>query len=858
MDQLYVRAMKFAKNFNQRHHTSGISNIYVIRKLNQDGDVVGEYYGHNLLTDVGMSGFFLTGGYGGNFPTQLYIGNGTGNYNVTMSSIVSPVSLTAATVSDSTINYQYPLYYDSYSGLITVICRYMICYFDYTVSDILTDVVISEYGIGTSATNLWTHSWVYDNLGNRTTITKHVNERLEISVYFALSYNESYINDAWDQGKYILITTMHRFFDTTNSHMFPTSVYSYKRYDSTTSRSFTKSTSAIIDNVISRYATIASFNVSAASDVANEYIDGFCNWSTGFSMIERERLSETESFDIVVTPQFSHIMKDDVLQYNFGQQGMVPFTQLTPSHAYSYNYLTKQYDNEETFEQSNDKWYNETPMGSSFATPLYYTNNNEILQLFVYRNIHNTDPIVAFDTAVATIYATDKYWDTSSWVQITDPSNVPAELRYKKYWITNSQTTALNPVRGNRSFVISPVDNQYGESLSFISFPAYAGMCYSDITNRIFAIGSRVYRISDHMMRQFNTNDRINNNITYGYGDMIINAYSGTPNTLSYFDMTEHTPTVHTINIDSSIISNLINTYHTENHRGFVLFHSGTSCLKVDLRNQSIVTSILNDKKIAACIWGTDNYAYISSATGEDHTVHVNSLITDSAVQTFTLPSSINTPVFVFGHMNHVYVGDGSTYTYMLDVSDGTLHACETILPFVANQLQYMRFTCLDSMMIVYRYTQIDSHYDYLIQTTSPSVITSLGGLYTGFPEACNQCYHTLMEWRQNTIILISTYDRINITSVWNRTVDLGHFLADNTIVRQSHETDTPWIPYCGKHIIRSNTMFMIQNVIPHRIVGTTNTITAYNNMKNLRDKQWVLSFTNIPTYSGLPPGVIQ
>lgn len=146
LDPLYQRAMRFAKNKIAGAH-GGLSNVYVIQKTNLDGDVVGEYYGMNLMTDFGMSQYFVANA---SFPTTIYIGNGTGTFNHTTNTLISPIVTTGSTLSDGTKSFNYPLYYDNISGLITCMSKFITAYFDYNITGITDTISITEYGLGSA------------------------------------------------------------------------------------------------------------------------------------------------------------------------------------------------------------------------------------------------------------------------------------------------------------------------------------------------------------------------------------------------------------------------------------------------------------------------------------------------------------------------------------------------------------------------------------------------------------------------------------------------------------------------------------------------------------------------------------
>ena len=90
--------------------------------------------------------------------------------------------------------------------------------------------------------------------------------------------------------------------------------------------------------------------------------------------------------------------------------------------------------------------------------------------------------------------------------------------------------------------------------------------------------------------------------------------------------------------------------------------------------------------------------------------------------------------------------------------------------------------------------------------------------------------------------------------------IDLSHWMFDGTV--QSTQLQVlsygpMYVPY-GKRLMYQNTLFSILNCIPHRIVGTTNTIGALHAIKHVSSKEWQVMFTNVTGWSGKPPGIQQ
>ena len=52
IDESFKRLMTFAKNHRPN---GGLSNMYIIKTIDEDGNITSENYGMNMMTDNGMS-----------------------------------------------------------------------------------------------------------------------------------------------------------------------------------------------------------------------------------------------------------------------------------------------------------------------------------------------------------------------------------------------------------------------------------------------------------------------------------------------------------------------------------------------------------------------------------------------------------------------------------------------------------------------------------------------------------------------------------------------------------------------------------------------------------------------------------
>lgn len=856
LDPLYQRAMEFAKNHKRTNGNTGISNLYVLQLKDLDGKVVSEHYGMNMLTDYGMSQYFVnTNG----FPTNIYIGNGSGTFNYETNTLLSTAIDIPSTISVNSRDYNYPLYYDKVSGLITCTTRYIVAYFDYNINGVEGPLTISEYGIGTGPAALWTHAWVYDNLGRQSTITKDTNQRLEITVFFCMSFHESLIENAWNEGRHIIITNMARFFE---NRMYESSIQTFKRDGSYCSRDKNRTRSVFQNHVITQVTNMNNTTLVSGNTDDKGYIDGFANWHTGMNMMERVKLNHDVPFDAITVPQYTHRTDDNCLAYNIGHNDYLPFTDLKELESYTYNFKTGQFDCRDSIEYDPEVWYNDTPMTVSYPTTLRYTNNNTVMTVYVYRNMRTDDPIVAFKGGIQTVYATDKYWDCSTWVMITDPTNVPENVRNAKFWITTSNTVDIQPVRSRKELTYTCKDGKSSQPMFFSNVKNGFYQQLSNPEHGYFMIDNEIYDLDhDYSITTVGTTG-FGYTFSLCYEKNIATFNSGSPN-VWITDMSQPNPTPQAIANEASI-ANLINCYITETKTGFILLkdmNSGSNKLmKLDLRNGTYSQSALPDCLTACAITMTDKYAYVD--VDSPTTIHICSLdnMHGSVTQDVTLPGEITTnPNIMFGYRNLLYVGDTSTYLYVIDLNDNSVRAC-TMYTNKKLAGKSVRIEVLNDCMIVYDSTKSSTEYALLVTYDQPDVVMDLSPIFTGSSGNSNSIYR-LQYLNDNTIVLIYQSYFYSYSTAYLHTLimDFGKYIHDgdasNINWTGAHASATMLVPYGDRVVGGKNVLFQLAHLVPHRLKGKTRTVTTYDSTKSIQNKSWSITFTNVPLYNGLPPG---
>ena len=849
VDPLYERAMEFAKNFKRHSKRPGISNLYVIQKKDLDGNVIDEKYGMNLMTDYGMSQFFVSAA---NFPTQLFVGNGSGSFNHTTNTLISAITNLAATNTSTTINYNYPLYYDNVAGLVTCVAQFLQCYYDYNITDVTGAVTISEYGIGTAYNELWTHSWVYDNLGNQSTITKEINTRLEITVYFCMSYETSLITNAWDLGRYIVITSMQRFF---TGRMYENAIHTYKRNGSYTARTTNRTKSLYANNKISMITNLSPMTIYADGGAAGEYIDGFVSWMSGCMMIDRCKESTPEAFSYINNPDDTYIKSKTGYSDTFGILNHIPITQANISKSYTFNPSTGQYDLEDSFVQDPSIWYTETSLSVAFPNVIRYTNNNTIMTAYVYVNQHTEDPILKIDSALTTVYATDTYWDTSTWQFISDLTNIPVALQTKRYYITTSNSISIKPIRQKQRFAYLCTDGNQFIDLSTVTYPSQFADSTSNPGAGWFAFNNYAYEFSGRATK-------IHSSSGYTYCRHICynNSLFTYTNGKTYYvtDMGAAVPTP--VSYTNLVDKNMINTCCvTDTKSGRVIisdYSNARKCEKVDFRDPSNVTrSLITNCVFASAIMLTDHYVMIDYSSPRD--VLVKDFDTDTTLSTFTIDSSLPVPTLVFGFKDHVYVTDCANYMFLCNVTSEVVTRLSTQFDsnMGGNNRDDIRTEALDDTFIIYRTDSAYGGYSYVFSYDNPLIYRNF--TFCSYSQY-NSSYmkHALTKINNGTIVDIITGSHTD-GQTRRYIVDIGKYCYDGTttgaIIRSS-SADKAVVLY-GEYLIIDKIAVPVANMVPHKLVGTTETVSTINDIRHITDKQWSITVTNLTQWNGKPPG---
>lgn len=824
----FQRALQFAENHRP---SGGFSNLYIFHK-SIDGVPTGEAYGMNLMTDYGFERFFqdkatnIHGTSGLIFPTRLYVGNdveGT-NFKTASSFTVNPSYVNPATVRNYAPNnldyFKYPMWYDSNSGLISLMCKYLDCYFpDQANGGPTTDLSVISYGIGEAINQLWTHSWLYDLQGDRVrNFTKYPNERLDIEVFFVLTYDSSLITSGWTNGKYCAMTTLQRFIQKRMGYM-DESVYTYRRNNVKIDRGTSSRTIDMGTNSNATiYHTISPFEIYKTTGDGNGYIDGFIQISPGYICVEQQLVPQEtpENVSVGTKALFDYSIKIKQLSNNntswhsggsdidntsiadaFGYTDKydIPFTNLNVTALNLYNFKTGQYNNPTVFQNNQNHQYTETPLQKTCSIPIYYTNTTtgNIIEAFLHINPYPNDPILKFMNGNTSIYATDSYWDRGSWEFISDPTNIPQSLRTKHFYITSSDTDSLNPIRESIEFTLVAENGLTHRQINMndtLRSGQYATCENYDygyfVKNTDVYVPDKTYKYSIPSLSSGRTN-----NTHFCFRNMIVSiGDSNGSNTAKYYwtnlsdlldpqgtgnvTTTQYSFYDATNGFSSGVTNVLGATYKTETTNGVIGFQSTQTDefvvmyieFEVDNPSASIIGHLNRrfkfTSRMGCCINDSNSRNRIAYFYNNKIYVQSYSVVNNQWMQTheYDLPSGYAEPVLMVGLNDKLWV-IGSSYMVWYDLQNdisGTGTPCDERITLISDRsyAYTVETTFVDEVLLLYQYTAITIKNGQYIEYEYPIYVKTIP--YTvdeGSHSYNTRLYMKLKKIRTNTLALV-------------------------------------------------------------------------------------------------------
>lgn len=435
-------------------------NVYHLISEDMDGNVTNEMFAVNCMTNYGFSNIYKSAN---SSTLYMYIGEGDWIPDTASQSLNKPIVTTSATTVDGGISLASQRYYKDRDVLV-VRSRIFTGYFNYNIGSptITEDKNITEIGIGTSTTACWFIARVYDNNGQPSHFVKRPNERLTIKVYITANIKiADIVNKAWDKGLFLLVKPYSLLREKySNYEKLPVVCYDadhnscYSR-GSSAIRVFRSDTTTISDgvatskttNVGSRYIEgkydyVSEVNVNNGTDEYNNY-PSYRYYNAYLQMFFKPKLDtpETIETDELYTNSYSSASLTNMFgvycdYHDRRSNGNLPVVDIDIKSMKMYSCQDHDWTIDEDFVNNPDADYSCKYLTHSMSDYGYVEHLKAYSWYRVYVNTNTDAPIKSFGGTGYTLYATDSYWDSSTWEIIPNLSLVPEKLRNKRYYCT--------------------------------------------------------------------------------------------------------------------------------------------------------------------------------------------------------------------------------------------------------------------------------------------------------------------------------------------------------------------------------------------------------------------------------------
>ena len=918
MDNKFDKLKEFMSNMKIRHQ--GLSNIYLLESIDKDGNVVDTKYGMNFITTEGFKNLFQyhTVSFGLSNTVGVYVGTSVGDLSPAYETI-SDLAFNGlrATNADTSRNHQFPIIYaegtEPDTGIITLINHLGSVYYPMNIANFADITVpISEYGIGTAWNKLITHAHVYNHNGDKSYINKVPGNELHIHIYTCLSMFESLIMDAWNNGTYTTITTneiMFQHFHLTRAGIFKRATMSSDYISSKTVDDLT------VPGTLRCVSKLGDFTIADSYGDNNGYMDGFYGSAPGLQILDRQYLpvvdgvQQTEMFELLgyqaegilesANPEeclTANIGLNITKQADWDKNKRPQFTTMMNVTMKTYNFHTELWNGAVSFSNDNDFQYSNTGFETIYALPIYYWANEGTTTGYVFSNLFPENPILKVNHGHTSLYATDKYWDVSTWVPISNFDSIPVGSQSAKYWIADTNSIPITPVRFKHGLeIIDPTTgtknfrdyHTFGEPDCIVR-PSVDNPQYQWI-----AIGGDLYEFGRY--RKFEYDDSVYRIKLFTYGRWLIclSANQTTGKVIRCID----TSTVTNVNVDVNIfnatytldftgdINVLEETYVTETGTGWLCFQGLNNGVRqadiVDLRSSTVLSTLKTDWIYSAAIYNTNYIAYCKSGESLIHIYDITTGLDDGV--TIVIPST-GSIVGMIGVTNTLWFSDG-TNTWYVDIStnDRIPQQCLTN-PFNNSNMRgdksaRIGLSCVSDVIAFYpSYPLTDTGGTYIKTNTKffnanrPDTIKDLTGFSKNISSNLEGRYVKIRYVGDSLFCIVATSDKNasgTYTSNGYKAFDLGRYLRADVAdgLEALHDGNVAMGIYLyGDYVFKNLTkMFPTMNCLPFYITGHTKTITSSNVLKRIMNKTYTLGITTNSIWGtdavggnpgGKPPGV--
>ena len=461
----FIETYKHKLNINDDN--PHFNNIYHIISKDINDNITEEKFGVNVLTNGGLD-FIATNkefSWWSIHGPRIRIGTGTSPINPADSQLEEFVAEALCNDNHMSLDKTSPLVYDSVTGLVSAYTFTLEADFDYVLPGIDTDKTITEIMLVWEETRYGglldvTHSRIYDEYGNVSSFEKRINEKTTVTVYTGVVMNvASNINTLWTNNNYTVINpylylrTLATGIDI--SRMGTSRLYD--RFDHTNDTRENINLFSVKDTNAGSVSTVVSYNTSKLYEegwVSKLLLkDGNSTHRTVVSIVDHSNsihMASPESIELTALSNFNNNTFSDALwtyctngnttlQTNVNYRACLQLDQITPSHVQMYNHNSHQWVDED-FDNDNAFVYDH-----SFIFGVYYKAilNDNPIEVWIYPNSKaGLYDILSFNTSASRVWATDAYWDPSTWVEITK-NNVESAYQNKRFYICSSNTTLI-------------------------------------------------------------------------------------------------------------------------------------------------------------------------------------------------------------------------------------------------------------------------------------------------------------------------------------------------------------------------------------------------------------------------------
>lgn len=478
-----------------------LHNIYEIKLIDKDTQNVDTFYGVNLMTN-----WFFKNRYMGDADTverTPYIMIGDGIDSTHQPSVENRAMyhiITTTYKSNDTSNTYYPLTYKNNDHMILQTIEVCTTKYDYNISGYSSDIQINEIGFGSSSTVLYSHSKVYDINGNEKIMTKRPNQSLEITLYWKISMPESVLTSLENDGIYgglnpaLLLNHLSNSVNNkpridmylANSARLLAGYWNYGSDDHYYNRWYnyfgdTDDGSTIVQNddgsrtwntATGRTFMLETDKFDSVTHVLywrltfNNFLSTKCLASNShLTLFKFVKLQQPETIETLIkTDKFYNCDFLDVIGMNYQYstnnynkntnnadkdaqrwlRGYLPVVDMDIQSMHRYNFQTGEFDVEESFSNPKQNDYDISGFKRIFYEWITWPDNIARNTYICTNQDTTTRSVTKFSGTGARCYATDTWWDVSTWELVSNTNSVDPSLQNKKYYIFDKSIALYN------------------------------------------------------------------------------------------------------------------------------------------------------------------------------------------------------------------------------------------------------------------------------------------------------------------------------------------------------------------------------------------------------------------------------